>query len=339
MQKYPLVSVVIPVYNMEGYLEETVHSVLASDYPNIEIIIMDDGSTDGSLQKAFQLAENHESVKVFKQVNAGVAHARNNAISRSNGLFIFPLDSDDKISSSYISKAAQVLISDEDVKCVTCRAEFFGARSGEWRLPPYSRSLLARKNMLPASAMFRKSDWVRAGGYDEQIIAREDWAFWIAVLKDGGKVFHLNDTGLYYRIRNQSKRVTDRLLKKHVIDVLNKKYPDFFYRELGGPLRYQRTYSKLINFFSRLISPFKFCVNPVYKEFATAIMRLPETFGTTGECIYKGRNELKLQNFGENEVIVKSYKQPHLINRLVYAYFRKSKAERAYDYADRKSVV
>ncbi len=333
MQNYPLVSVVISVYNMEGYLEETVNSVLSSDYPNIEIIIMDDGSTDDSLKKAYQLAENYKSIKVFSQVNAGVAHARNNAISRSNGLFIFPLDSDDKISTTCISKAVQVLISDEEVKCVTCKAEFFGARLGEWRLPSYSISLLARKNMLPASAMFRKSDWERVGGYDEQIIAREDWAFWIAVLKDGGKVVHLDDIGLYYRIRNRSKRVTDRLLKKHVIDILNKNYPDFFYRELGGPLRYQRSYSKLINFFSRLIFPFKFFVNPAYQEFASTIIRLPETFGTTGECIYKGRNELKLQNFGDHEVVVKSYKQPHLINRLVYAYFRKSKAERAYDYA------
>lgn len=333
MQKYPLVSVVIPVYNMEGYLEETVHSVLASDYPNIEVVIMDDGSTDASYTIALNLQQKDTRIKTYHQENKGVSAARNHAISVASGEFILPVDSDNLISSSFISNSIKVLLQDPEIKVVAPRADFFGDKEGEWKLPSFSLSLLAHKNIMDTCALYKKSEWQRIGGYNEEIIAREDWAFWIAMLKNGGKVFRLPEISLHYRIRNSSKRISDRALKKHVIDVLNKCHPDFFYRELGGPLRYQRTYSKLINFFSRLISPFKYSVNSAYKDFASTIIRLPETFGTTGECIYKGRNELKLQKFGENEVIVKSYKRPHLINRLVYAYFRKSKAERAYDYA------
>lgn len=333
MEQKPLVSVVIPVYNMEAYLEETVRSVQASTYPSLEIILMDDGSKDQSLAVARRLAEEDPRIHVYTQPNGGVAAARNHAISKASGIYIFPLDADDRIVADYIEKAVEIAEKDSSVKCVTCRAEFFGARSGEWKLPRYTRSLLARKNMLPASALFRKSDWKRIGGYDETIIAREDWAFWIGVLKDGGEVVRLPETGLYYRIRNYSKRVSDRSLKKHVIDVLNQKYADFFFRELGGPLRYQRSWSRVINFFSRLIHPMKAFIYPQYAEMGNWLFQLPAHFEEEGVCIYKGRNELREVSIGNKTFVVKSYKRPHLLNRFVYAYVRPSKAERACLYA------
>jgi glycosyltransferase involved in cell wall biosynthesis len=72
-----LVSVVIPVYNMEDYLEETVNSVLQSTYPNIEIILMDDGSSDKSPLIGKKLSEQHPSIFFYSQTNKGVAAARN----------------------------------------------------------------------------------------------------------------------------------------------------------------------------------------------------------------------------------------------------------------------
>lgn len=333
MENYPLVSVIIPVYNMEAYLEETVRSVQASTYSSWEVILVDDGSKDQSLAVARRLAEGDPRIHVYAQPNRGVAAARNQAISKALGVYIFPLDADDRIAPDYLEKAIRIAEQDQSVKCVTCRAEFFGDRSGEWKLPAYTRSLLARKNMLPASALFRKSDWERMGGYDESIIAREDWAFWIGVLKDEGEVVRLPDTGLYYRIRGGSKRVLDRSLKKHVIDTLNRKYADFFFRELGGPLRYQRSWSRVINFFSRLVHPVKAFIHPRYAEMGNWLFQLPARFGQEGVCLYKGRNELREVSAGGKTVVVKSYKRPHLFNRLAYAYLRSSKAERAYQYA------
>ena len=107
--------------------------------------------------------------------------------------------------------------------------------------------------MLPIFSLYRRSDWERIGGYCEDIIAREDWEFWIAMLKDGGRVVRLPEVGLYYRVRPQSKRVSDRALKHHVIDTLNRRHPEFFERELGGPLRYRRSWSRVINFFSKVV--------------------------------------------------------------------------------------
>lgn len=328
-----LVSVVIPVYNMEAYLAETLDSVLASDYPALEIIIMDDGSRDNSLSVAHQYAAEHSSVQVYTQKNAGVCVARNQAISRAKGDYILPVDADNRITATFISSAVRTIESDPNIKVVSCRAEFFGARQGEWKLPPFSLYLLARKNIMDTCALYRRSDWERVGGYCESIIAREDWEFWIAMLKDGGRVVRLPEIGLYYRVRPQSKRVSDRALKHHVIDTLNRRHPEFFERELGGPLRYNRSWSRVINFFSRLYKPRTFQVVEKYASFAPFIYALPKEFKTSGNTIYKGRNELKQYERKGMTVIVKSYQQPHWINRIVYTWFRKSKAARAYDYA------
>ena len=131
------------------------------------------------------------------------------------------------------------------------RAEFFGDRTGEWKLQDFDINLLARKNFIPITAVYRKIEWEKAGGYCEEIIAREDWEFWISVLKNGGKVVKLPQVLLFYRFRQNSKRVSDRKLKHHVIDTLNKRHPEFFERYLGGPLRYNRSWSRVINRLTR----------------------------------------------------------------------------------------
>ena len=271
----PLVSVVIPVYNMEEFLEETLDSVLSSDYPNFEVIVMDDGSKDRSLEIAESYKSRYENVRVYTQANSGVATARNHAISKAGGVYILPVDADNRISKELIHSAVDILESDPEVKVVCPRAEFFGDRSGEWVLPPFSLSLLARKNMMDTCAVYRKSEWERIGGYCAEIVAREDWEFWISMLKDGGKVVKLPEIGLFYRVREQSKRVTDRLLKKHVIDVLNRRHPDFFERELGGPLRYQRSWSRLINRISRIIHPRRVFVGDDFQDLSSFVRVLP----------------------------------------------------------------
>ncbi len=333
MIKKTLVSVVIPVYNMEDYLEETVNSVLQSTYPNIEIILMDDGSSDKSPLIGKKLSEQHPSIFFYSQTNKGVAAARNHAISLAKGEYIFPLDSDDLIGPDFFESAVKVLDTQDDVKVVYSRMMFIGEKNSEWILPDFSLSLIARKNIIPVSALFRKSDWIKAGGYCETIIAREDWEFWISVLKDGGKVVKLPCIGLYYRIRPNSKRMTDRKLKKHVIETLNNRHADFFLRELHGPLRQYRSWSRMYNRMTNLFCKKSVSVNPDFKHLTTFLNSLPFQFDKMGTTIYKGRNELKMFAVDGDEYIVKSYKRPIWINRIIYGFLRASKAQRAYDNA------
>lgn len=188
---------------------------------------------------------------------------------------------------------------------------------------------------MDTCALYRKVEWERAGGYCEGIIAREDWEFWIAVLKDGGKVVRLPEIGLHYRIRNVSKRVTDRSLKRHVVKTLNVRHPEFFERELGGPLRYRRSWSVLLNRIYRLFHPRKVHVDAGFCTLTSYVKALPALFKyDSGTVIYRGRNELREMDWYGTKVVIKSFRVPNLINRIAYGVFRSSKAQRSFEYAE-----
>lgn len=188
---------------------------------------------------------------------------------------------------------------------------------------------------MDTCALYRKKEWERVGGYCENIIAREDWEFWIAVLKDGGKVVRLPEIGLHYRIRNVSKRVTDRSLKRHVVETLNARHPEFFERELGGPLHYRRSWSVLLNRIYRLFHPRKIYVASDFCTLTDYAKALPALFKYNyGTVIYKGRNELREMDWHGTKVVVKSFRVPNLINRIAYGVFRSSKAQRSFEYAE-----
>lgn len=96
------VSVIIPVYNAEKYLAEAIDSVLSQTYRNLEIILVDDGSTDGSGEYCDHIKEMDCRVRVFHTENAGVAEARNFALERINGDYVVFIDSDDLVKPDYI---------------------------------------------------------------------------------------------------------------------------------------------------------------------------------------------------------------------------------------------
>jgi glycosyltransferase involved in cell wall biosynthesis len=250
MNEFPLVSIVMPTFNSSKFLEETLESALASNYPNFELIVMDDGSSDSTLSILNQWANRYSgSIKIYNQPNQGPSIARNRAIHLASGKYILPLDSDDKIHPDYISLAVEKIENNQTVKLVYCEAEKFGCKCGIWKLKPFSLNQLALDNMIFVSALFRKSDWQKIGGFDPRFTyGWEDWEFWISMLKDGGKVEKLKMVGFYYRIREGSRRKsTDALAKKQTIQLLNRKHAAFFESFLSGPLRNPRGLSKIIN--------------------------------------------------------------------------------------------
>ena len=99
----PLISIIVPVYNGEKYLQECADSILNQDYKNIELIVIDDGSKDKSYEIATKIAENDKRVRVFHQENSGVSTARNLGILKAKGEFLTFVDVDDYISKSFIS--------------------------------------------------------------------------------------------------------------------------------------------------------------------------------------------------------------------------------------------
>lgn len=99
MENKGLISVIIPVYNVENYLKECIESVLSQTYKNYEIILVDDGSTDSSPDICDKYASQYENVSVIHKENKGLSHTRNAGLTVANGEYVYFLDSDDYIDS------------------------------------------------------------------------------------------------------------------------------------------------------------------------------------------------------------------------------------------------
>ena len=102
--KYPLVSIVVPVYNSRLYIQHTLDSLDAQTYKNFEIVFIDDGSTDRTIDLLIEYKNKRNNVSIYQQVNSGVSAARNKGIELSSGDFVTFLDSDDSYSSNYLEK-------------------------------------------------------------------------------------------------------------------------------------------------------------------------------------------------------------------------------------------
>ncbi len=311
----PLVSIITPAYNAASCIQETVNSVLACGYPNWEMIIVDDGSTDGTFHLLQQLAQVEPRLHIVTQANAGVSVARNHAIHLAQGRYILPLDADDLILPGFIEWAVNTLEKEPTVKIAVPRAEFFGDKTGEWHYKKYSPRLLARKNIIPPTALYRHSDYNLTDGYCETMQYREDWDFWLSMLKTGGEVRISPQIGWKYRVQKSSKRISDRRYKHLVVDSVNKRHRDFIYQQLGGPLHYQRTWSRLINFFrsNKIIGN----INPAHR------------FAGAEKELHAGRNSIRQTD----DIVIKRFATPNLLRGIIYGFFKKSKACRSYEYA------
>lgn len=305
----PLVSVIVPLYNAAPFIGEALESALASTYRPMEVVVVDDGSTDNSLKVAQDIAKRYPEIKVLHQPNAGVSAARNHAIREAKGTFILPLDADDTISPTYIAHAVEAM--KDDVRVVGSKAEYIGAKQGEWKLPAYSPELLARRNMIPITSLFRKADWMRVGGFCEEEIYREDWDFWLSMMKLGGKFVRLEETGLYYRVLEGSRRSQAKAQKRAIVDAINRRHGAYMEQYLGGPLHYHRSWSRFLNRFRSVRQVGEF------------------TRWVEGEIIDNRRNILRLTD----GVVVKQFKTPGLLRGIWYGLFGTSKARRSYENA------
>ena len=103
------ISVVVPVYNVEAYLEKCVESILKQTYTNLEILLVNDGSTDNSGELCDQLASQYENIKVYHIENAGVSNARNMGIQLATGSWVTFIDSDDFVTQDYLATLASAV--------------------------------------------------------------------------------------------------------------------------------------------------------------------------------------------------------------------------------------
>ncbi|TDK29989.1 glycosyltransferase family A protein [Luteimonas terrae] len=200
------VSVVIPCFNGGATIDEAIRSVHEQTYPNIEIVVVDDGSTDLCTIELLKRSEWANTRIVWKD-NGGPASARNRGIAESCGEYVLPLDADDRIAATYIEQAVAVLDARADVGVVYCKAMRFGADSGLWMLPDYSERELTIDNVIFVTSLFRKADWTAVEGFSETLKhGVEDYDFWLKIV--GGlnrAVVQLDEPLFFYRVQDVSR--------------------------------------------------------------------------------------------------------------------------------------
>ncbi|GAA2339033.1 glycosyltransferase family A protein [Streptomyces cuspidosporus] len=194
----PVVSVVIPCHDYGHYLPQAVQSVLAQTYPDWELVVVDDGSTDDTAAVARSLIAGHPDrrIRLLEQANAGVSAARNAGIAATTGRYVLPLDADDVIAPTMLERTVAVLDDRPDIAIVSTDVSVFtddGLPAQALKLPAYDKDLLLRRLIMFYCSLYRREVWQTVGGYAEDMRAGEDWDFWIASAEHGFTAHHLHD--------------------------------------------------------------------------------------------------------------------------------------------------
>ena len=185
IKKKPLVSVIIPTYNRGWIVKEAIESVLAQDYRDFELIVVDDGSTDDTDDI---LNSYRGDIMVFRQENQGVSAARNRGLSEAFGRFIAFLDSDDLWLPQKLFQ--QIKFFNENPDAQICQTEETWIRKGIHVNPkkrhkkPWGmifESSLALCLISPSAVMIRRSLFEKVGGFDETLPACEDYDLWLRI--------------------------------------------------------------------------------------------------------------------------------------------------------------
>lgn len=235
----PSISVIVPCYNQAQFLDECLDSVLGQSFQDWECIIVNDGSSDNTIEVANNWVEKDKRFKLITTENAGVSNARNIGVENSNSELILPLDGDDKIAPLYLEKGYKAYASGRcDV--VYARAEYFGIRVGETKVSFKSLKSLLLSNQIYVTALFSKKDFYEIGGYDVNMDkGYEDWEFWIRLLSAKNEVVKkLDYVGFYYTIkdisRNQSINNNEKE-KQETLDYMYVKNFNVYVKHYGSP--------------------------------------------------------------------------------------------------------
>lgn len=218
-----LVSIIIPAYNAAKYLRESVQSALAQTYREREIIIVDDGSTDGTSQI---LAEYGDAIRVVRQTNQGSAAACNAGVAIAQGEWVAFLDADDvwlpEKLARQIEHCGNTAISHTDSIC------FGDALPTEIRRssfePPYSgrvlKELLTRNFITKSTVLMRRQVFLDLGGFDRSYIAVEDWPFFLKVCAEY-ELGYLPEAVVRYRVHKKSKSMQGRKTLADHLRIIN----------------------------------------------------------------------------------------------------------------------
>ena len=224
---YPRVAFIIPCFNHGQFVEEAVRSALAQEAADIRVVVIDDGSTDGTTPAACdrcrlaQPESGQHRVHVVHQSNAGLPAARNAGVHAAktfapeHDLLVF-LDADDYVEPSFVRKlCAKLFASDSpQVSHAFCQERLVGLGTGIWNVPEWDPLLLAVTNLHPVTCVVRRDRFLEVGGFDESMrLGYEDWDLWMRFADRGWRGVRVAEPLFIWRRHSAVTMIADAVAR------------------------------------------------------------------------------------------------------------------------------
>jgi glycosyltransferase involved in cell wall biosynthesis len=215
---YPLISIIIPTFNHAVFLSDAIDSLLTQTYKNIEIIVVDDGSTDNTLEVVQQYQ--NSLILYLKQKNYGLPAARNFGLRKSKGKYVAFLDADDRFLPNHLQISHDTIREKPQVGFVCGNIRTFGMVDDFKHIhncsptPDHYASLLRGCFIVNVGAcLFHKSKLIELGGFNEKYKASEDWELFFRIVRISPIYCHHQVVLEYRRTPGQMSRQLGRMLE------------------------------------------------------------------------------------------------------------------------------
>lgn len=220
-------SVIIPCFNTGDFIEECLESVARQGVPGVELIVVDDGSTQESTRQALRRAAvQYPGLQVIRTEHHNVGAARNSGFTRSSGEFVLFLDSDDLLGKDFLSATLEALAKRPDCGVAFTDIELFGLIRGVWRTGPlWSQGEIYIHNYLQHCSLIRREVFERFGGFNPNLWSKEDWDLWIKLHRHGVRFAKAAGGRALYRKHPNSKLSQNQINRPYLVNrvILNHK--------------------------------------------------------------------------------------------------------------------
>jgi len=240
--RLPLCSIIIPTYNHGEYIARSIECSLAQTYPNIEIIVVDDGSTDDTPERVKKFGDR---IKYIRKQQTGRGDSRNRALIESSGKYVQFLDADDTIEADKLASQVPVLEEDENIAVVysDCSSNDHRGVEGENVSYPLRDDedpipiLLLRTLFGIHAGMTRRDAIINVGMFDPHPLAQEDWDLWLKLALQGYRYRYLPGDLAHYDQRGSTTVVNSRLMYQRTSHMLEKYLNDPIFSHLDDGLK------------------------------------------------------------------------------------------------------
>lgn len=232
----PLISIIIPCYNQNRYITESIDSVVAQSYTKWECIIVDDGSTDETAQKIEKYLTDNR-IRYIYQDNRGVSAARNAGIENATGDYLLFLDGDDLLTPQALEKLLVPFTQNSNTLVSFSDCETFGTENNKSSLAnTFSLQDLLRRNKIFITCLIRRDDIGTDVRFEEEISSKdEDWEFWIQLFskfsnKSPYKISYIAFKYRKHKISNMLKLKNNRNIRIEGFEFVYNKHKALYHK-------------------------------------------------------------------------------------------------------------